>query len=112
MSTPDPITDGELERLRERVKEDLSNPLQAQAWARALQADLPRLLDLCDEAQRKQGDAFAHAIREALERRILRDINGRAALTDDTHMESLSAHVLPAAVIVDCRLRIGRWLGG
>lgn len=107
----DPITDGELERLRERVKEDLSQPLIAQAWARALQADLPRLLDLCDEAQRQRGDAFAQALREALERRIIRQLNERAALTDDTHLESLGVHVLPGTVIVDARLRIGRWLG-
>lgn len=109
MAAADPITDGELERLRERAKADLTNPLQAQAWARALQADLPRLLDLCDEAQRKQGDAFAHALRQALDHRILRVLNGRAALTDDTELASLSCHVLPGAVIVDARLRVGRW---
>ena len=104
-----PITEGELERLRELSKADLSDPMQAQAWALTVQADLERLIERAEEAERQEGEAFARNLREALETRILRSVNGAAQLTTDTKVESLATYLLPAGVIVDVRLRVGRW---
>lgn len=104
------ITEGELERLRGLSKQDLSDPFAAQVWARAIQADLGRLLELCEEVQKIQGNDFARKIRAALEGRIVRELNGRCGLTDDVVAESVSVHT-GQNVWVDIRLRIGRWNG-
>lgn len=105
----EPLTEGEIERLRGLCKADLSDPMQAQTWALQVQADLERLIERAEEAERQEGEAFARNLRAALETRILRSVNGAAQLTSDVETLSLSTHILPGAVIVDCRLRVGRW---
>jgi hypothetical protein len=103
------ITDGELERMRDSLRADLTEPKAAQAWATQARADLEALLELVGGQLRLQGGSFAAGLRQALEAKIIRQLNGRASLTDETRELSLLVSVTPNAVIVDARLSLGIW---
>jgi hypothetical protein len=105
----EPLTDGEIERIRESLRVDVNDPAAARAWAAQAKQDLDRLLEFLTAERRGHGSAFAETLREALQVRIFRQLNGRAELTTDTQVLSLSVAVMPQAVIVDARLELGRW---
>lgn len=71
--------------------------------------DLERLLDVLEAQHDDQGGTFAVALRAALEERLLERIADRVVLTNDTTEQSLSVHVTPLGVFVDCRLKLGTW---
>ena len=78
-------------------------------WIDQAKEHLDRLLELVGAAHARQGGTFAVQLRDALEARILHEVGGRCELTDDTEEKSLSVHVTPNGVLVDVRLKIGRW---
>lgn len=104
------ITDGELERMRDALRVDVSDPKVAQAWAEQAKKDLDALLEELDTMRTEQGGSFVVGLRAALEDRVVRRLNGRAALTDETKLASLGVHVVPGVgVAVDVRLTLGVW---
>jgi len=108
------LNDGDVERIREhlargRALEAARDAPVVWTWAKQALADLETLLEQVDATNAAEGGAFARRLREALEERILRELNGRAALTTDTRAESLGVHVLPTGVVVDVRLVLGTW---
>ncbi len=109
--TEEPITDGEFERMREHLalgKKGLRGvPLQE--WTKVALEDLERLLDAVQMAHNAQGGTFAVNLRAALEARILHDVADRVELTDEVQEQSFSVHVTPLGVLVDVRLKLGRW---
>ena len=104
------VTDGELERIRDTLRVDVSDAKAAQAWAGQARKDLETLLELVDDQHRAEGGTFAVGLRQALEGKILQRLNQRAALTDDTRELSLLVSVTPGVgVVVDVRLALGVW---
>lgn len=107
----EPITDGELERMREHLalgRKGLRGvPLQE--WTKVALEDLERLLDTVRTVHDGQGGTFAVNLRAALESRILEQVAGRAELTDEVEEQSFSVHVTPIGVLVDVRLKVGKW---
>jgi hypothetical protein len=107
----EPLTDGELARLRELLRTAKAGMVEGarRAWVEQAQEGLERLLDTVQEAHDRMGGTFAVQLRRILERRIVREVAGRCELTDDTEEKSFSVHVTPEGVFVDVRMRIGRW---
>lgn len=108
------LSEGDLARMREHLvaakafEEDGYGPA-VRPWVERAQEHLEQLLEQAEADQQAAGGSLAQRIRQALEERILRELRGRAELTVDTTAESLAVHILPGGVIVDVRLRIGRW---
>ena len=111
--------EGELERMREhlarakKLPQDLGHQSPSwDLWVDEARQHLERLLELAEADLAATGGSFAEKLRQALEQRIITELRGQAVLTNDTKAESLSLHVLPGGVVVDVRLRIGRWQQG
>lgn len=103
------INEGDIQRIREVLGVNTDDPKAAQAWSIGAKEALAALLDHVEESVQKDGGTFARQLRDALEARILRELNGRAELTDDVSVHSLGVHVTPEGVIVDARLKLGVW---
>ncbi len=108
------LTEGQLARMREHLKfgkglKVVRDGESVWQWAQQALEHLEELLEQAETEAQAEGGTLARRLREALEGRILRELHGRAALTDDTTLESLSVHVLPLGVLVDTRLKIGTW---
>jgi hypothetical protein len=104
------LTDGDLERIRDSTRADVSEPGAAQAWSDQAKKDLAALLDQVGDQHAAQGGTFAVSLRKALEAKILRQVNDRVELTDETREASLLVSVTPGVgVVVDVRLVIGSW---
>lgn len=113
----DRLTEGALSRMRDHLKagkelRELRDGPALMAWVIQAFEHLEELLDQAEEEAGQDGGTLARRLRDALEERILRELRGRAELTDETRLESLSVHVLPEGVIVDSRMRLGRWRQG
>jgi len=113
-SRVEPLAEGAIARMREHLRlgkafETVRDGESVWAWTQQALEHLEDLLEQVEVATATEGGTLARRIREALETRILRELHGRAALTDDTAIESLSVHVLPGGVLVDVRLKIGTW---
>lgn len=108
------LSEGVLARMREHLKaaktlELVRDEPSLWTWVQQAREHLEELLEQAETETMAEGGTLARRLREALEGRILRELHGRAALTDDTQLESLSVHVLPGGVLVDSRLKIGVW---
>ena len=108
------LTEGQIARMRDHLRqgkalEQLRDGPMLWQWAEQALEYLEELLDQAEQETNADGGTLARRLREALEERILVELRGRAALTDETQLESLSLHVHPIGVIVDCRLRLGKW---
>lgn len=108
------ITEGQCARMRELLRagkalETLRDGPMVWQWAQQACEALEELLDQAEQETHADGGSLARRLRQSLEEGILRELRGRAALTDETKLESLSVHLLADGVIVDARLRLGRW---
>lgn len=103
------LTDGELERIRESARADVSEPRAAQTWAEQAKKDLEALVDQVSASHETQGGSFAVGLRQALEDKILRKVNDRVTLTDETQEASLLVSIAGGVVVVDIRLILGSW---
>lgn len=101
------ISESDIERLREALKVDVSDPLTAQQWIQRLKPDLEALLNDATDRFAAQGGEFAGKLRASLEDRIVAEINGRVTLTPQVAEHSLVVSVARDAVWVDVRLRLG-----
>lgn len=105
---------GELDSLIERGRElpgaDKlpTDPLELRRWADAAAALILDLRSAVEERVRKEGGMLAMQLRQLFEARIVKQVNGRALLTDEVAEHSLIVHVLEECVIVDVRLRVGK----
>lgn len=112
--TTERLSEGDLARMREHLaqakvfEEDGYGPA-VRPWIEQARGHLEQLLEQAEAELQAAGGGLAARIRQALEERILREVRGRAELTVDTTAESLGVHVLPSGVVVDVRLKIGRW---
>ncbi len=108
------LSEGDLARMREHLaeakafEEDGYGP-NVRPWVVQSSEHLERLLEQAEAELQAAGGSFAMRLRQTIEERILRELRGRAELTVDTAIESLSVHVLPQGVILDVRLKVGRW---
>lgn len=110
----DRLNESQLARMREHLKfgkalRIVRDGQSVWQWAEQAMVHLEELLEQAETEAQAEGGQLARKLREALEGRILRELHGQAALTDDTSIESLSVHVLPQGVLVDTRLKIGSW---
>ncbi len=107
------LNEGEIERMKEhlgraKVLPEIESP-SWELWVQEARQNLDVLLELAEGQLALAGGTFADKLRQALEERILKELRGRAVLTNDTKAESVSVQVMPAGVWVDVRLKVGRW---
>lgn len=104
------MNEGDLQRIREMTAVDTSQDAKrAQAWSIEAKAALVELLEHAEAAITRDGGTFAKQLRDALEERTIRELNGRAELTDDVVIHSFAVHVTPEGVLVDVRMKLGVW---
>jgi hypothetical protein len=104
------LSDTELEEIAAFLKgATLADPMLAQAWAVRAQGFLRRLIEEIEIQWSERGGELGAQIRLMLAEQIAKDLNGKVELTDETRLLSLGVHVLPDGVIVDSRLKVGRW---
>jgi hypothetical protein len=100
-------TESDLERIRESIKASTEDPLAAQAWVARAKLDLELLVEDLTDRLRVTGGSFAVLLRDAIEAKVLEQVNGRVRLTRATTERSVGVHVTPVGVFVDVRLEIG-----
>jgi hypothetical protein len=101
------ISEADLERIRELIKQPVTDPLLAIEWAKRAKVDLEALVDDATDRLKAHGGEFAQLVRAAVEAKILATVNGRAVLTSRTKELSLNVAVTSLGVFVDVRLEIG-----
>ncbi len=101
------ISEADLERIRELLKQPVTDPLLAVEWVKRARVDLEALVEDATDRLKSHGGEFAQLVRSALEEKILAKVNGRALLTSATKELSLNVAVTPRGVFVDVRLEIG-----
>lgn len=111
------LNEGEIERMKEHqargAKLEASLGIESpswELWVQEARQNLEVLIEIAERQLAASGGTFAEKLRQALEERILKEVRGRAVLTNDVAAESVSVQVMPAGVWVDVRLRIGRWV--
>lgn len=101
------VSEADLERIRETVKQKPTDVLAQQEWIARAKLDLASLLeDLTDRLQATGGE-FAAALRSAVQAKVVEQLNGRAVLTSQVKEHSIAVHLTPHAVYVDVRLELG-----
>lgn len=107
---------GELDSLLERASdltpleklEHAGDLLELQRWAMTAESLIVELRKALREGVSQHGGILALQLRKLLEARIIKEVNGRAVLTNEVHEHSLAVHLMPDEVIIDVRLRVGK----
>jgi hypothetical protein len=105
---------GELDSLLERAAELApleklpTDPLELRRWTEQAWGLLVELRQTLRDGVASNGGTLALRIREALEEKIVKLVNGRAELTAAVQEHSVQVALLPDVVIVDVRMRVGK----
>lgn len=101
------VSEAELERIRESIKDETTDPIVAQQWIQRAKADLASLVEDLTDRYEESGGELASTIRDLLRPRIEKELNKRVTLTTEASEHSLIVSILPDQVVVDVRLRLG-----
>lgn len=105
---------GELDSLLDRAGELPpleklpTDPLELRRWAEQASGLLVELRQALRDGVTSHGGLLALRLRQAIEDRILAQVNGRAELTAEVVEHTVLVSLLPDVVIVDVRLRVGK----
>jgi hypothetical protein len=93
-------------RLLELVRTPTRDLLTTRAAFEALK---PLVLDLVSEYEKesgREGGSFGRGLLDAIGSEVLRQVNDRAELSDETKLRSCVVTVVDGSVLVDCRLEV------
>lgn len=96
-----------LERMQEILRGQARDEVSARARLEALRPLVDELLESYEREAGRDGGEWGRLLLSIIEKRLLRDLNGRAELSDNVSLVSCSAHVGSGAVVVDLRLKVG-----
>lgn len=108
------MSPGELDSLLTRAAELApleklpTDPLELRRWTEQAWGLLVELRQVLRDSVLSHGGSLALHLREAIESKILAQVNGRTELTTEVSEHSIAVHLMPEAVFVDVRLRVGK----
>lgn len=96
----------ETERIREMLRIPIRDNVSGRAQLEALRPLVADLLDAYEAEVTKDGGEFGRKLLEAIEARVITELNGRAELSDQVKIITCAAYVAGQKVFIDSRLEV------